>query len=81
MLASCDRQSGQIALLIVASLSAQFECNIFVCRHQRLSQGALPEISSAYPHLPNVRTATREKGDDFQGWAFHPDGGTRIADG
>ena len=31
-----------------------------------------------YPHLPNSRTTTREKGNDFHGWAV---GGTRSADG
>ena len=45
-----------------------------------------PEISSAecqsqIPHLPNVRTATHERGNDFQVWAIHTDGRTRLADG
>ena len=26
-----------------------------------------------YPHLPNVRTTTRERGTDFQGWAIYTD--------
>ena len=34
-----------------------------------------------YPHLPNGRTTTRERGNDFQGWAIYTDGGTRLGDG
>ena len=33
------------------------------------------------PHLPNIRTTTRERGNDFQGWAIYTDGGTRLVDG
>ena len=40
-----------------------------------------PKPKARYPHLPNVRTATRERGDDFQGWALYTDGGTRVVDG
>ena len=41
----------------------------------------LPKPKARYPHLPNVRITTREKGDDFQGWAIFSDGVTRIVDG
>ena len=34
-----------------------------------------------YPHLPNIRTTTRDKGNNFQGWAIYTDGGARIVDG
>ena len=34
-----------------------------------------------YPHLPNSRTTTRERGKYFQGWAICTDGGSRSADG
>ena len=34
-----------------------------------------------YPHLPNVRSSTRERGNDYQGWAIYTDGSTRVADG
>ena len=34
-----------------------------------------------YPHLSNGRTTTRERGNDFQGWAIYTDGGTRLGDG
>ena len=34
-----------------------------------------------YPHLPNIRTTTRERGNDFQGWAIYTDAGTRLVDG
>ena len=30
----------------------------------------LPKPKARYPHLPNVRTTTRERGNDFQGWAI-----------
>ena len=41
----------------------------------------LPKPKAGYPHLPNVRTTTHERGNDFQGWAIYTDGGTRIVDG
>ena len=41
----------------------------------------LPTPKSRYPHLPNVRITTRERGNDFQGWAIYTDGGTRVVDG
>ena len=41
----------------------------------------LPSAKARYPHLPNVRTTTRETGNDCQGWAIYTDGGTRLADG
>ena len=41
----------------------------------------LPSAKAKYPHLANGRTATRERGNDFQGWAIYTDGGTRFADG
>ena len=34
----------------------------------------LPKAKARYPHLPNVRTTTRERGNDFQGWAIYSDG-------
>ena len=41
----------------------------------------LPAAKAGYPHLPNVRTATRERGNDFQGWSIYTHGSTPIADG
>ena len=41
----------------------------------------LPAANARYLHLPNIRTATRERGNDFQGWAIYTDGRTRLADG
>ena len=41
----------------------------------------LPKPKARYPHLPNVRTTTRERGNDFQVWAIFTDGGTRLVDG
>ena len=41
----------------------------------------LPAAKARYPHLPNIRTTTRDKGNDFQGWAIYTDGGTRLAGG
>ena len=34
----------------------------------------LPSAKAKYPNLPNVRTTTRETGNDFQGWAIFSDG-------
>ena len=41
----------------------------------------LPAAKARYPHLPNVRTTTRERGNDFQGRAVYTDGSSRLADG
>ena len=41
----------------------------------------LPSATAKYPHLSNGRTATRERGNDFQGWATYTDASTRLADG
>ena len=38
----------------------------------------LPAANARYPHLTNGRTATRERGNDFQGWAIYTDEGTRL---
>ena len=34
----------------------------------------LTKPKARYPHLPNVRSATRERGSDFKGWAIYTDG-------
>ena len=34
-----------------------------------------------YPHLPNARLTTRERGNDFQGWAISRNGCSRVVDG
>ena len=34
----------------------------------------LPKPKARYRHLPNVRTTTRERGFDFQGWGIYTDG-------
>ena len=36
---------------------------------------------SRYPYLPNARSITRERGNDYRGWAIYTDGGTRVVDG
>ena len=41
----------------------------------------LPKLKARYPYLPNDRSTTRARGNDFQGWAVFSDGGTRIVDG
>ena len=41
----------------------------------------LPKPKARYPHLPNVRTTTRERGNDFQGWSIYTDGSTRLVNG
>ena len=40
-----------------------------------------PAAKARYPHLPNFRTTTRERGNDFHGWATYTGGGTRSYDG
>ena len=41
----------------------------------------LPKPNARYPHLPSVRITSRERGNDFQGWAIYTDGCTRVVDG
>ena len=38
----------------------------------------LPKPKARYPHLLNVRSITRERGNDYRGWAIYTDGGTRV---
>ena len=40
-----------------------------------------PKPKARYPHLPNARSTTRERGNDFRGWAIYTDGGTRAENG
>ena len=41
----------------------------------------LPKLKSRYPYLPDDRSITRERGNDYHGWAIDTDGGTRVVDG
>ena len=41
----------------------------------------LPKPKARYPSLPSARSLTREKGNDYHGWAIFTDGGTRVVDG
>ena len=45
------------------------------------SKFRLPVAKARFPHLPIARATTREKGNDFHGWAIYIDGGTPSADG
>ena len=51
---------------------------ICLTRHIPLVPGQkfrLPAAKARHPHLPNIRTTTRDKGNDFQGWAIYNDNG------
>ena len=41
----------------------------------------LPSAKARYPHHPNVRTTTRETGNDLQAWTIFSDGCSRVVDG
>ena len=41
----------------------------------------MPSAKAKYPNLPNIRTTTRKKGDDFKGCAVFTDGRTHATDG
>ena len=41
----------------------------------------LPQLKARYPSLPHARSITRERGNDYRGWAIYTDGGTRVVDG
>ena len=38
----------------------------------------LPKSKSRYPYLPNDRSLTSERGNNYHGWAIYTDGGTRV---
>ena len=44
---------------------------IFACRLSK----------AKYPSLPDIRTTTREKGNDLKGWAVYTAGGTHVSEG
>ena len=56
----------------------QLICLPVTCSRWSLSPAA---AKARYPHLPNARATTLERGNDFQGWAIYTDGCTRFADG
>ena len=39
-----------------------------------------PKLKARYPYLPNARSTTRERGNDFRGWVIYTDGGTRVVE-
>ena len=41
----------------------------------------LQKIKARYLLLPNGRSTTRTRGNEFRGWAIFTDGGTRVVDG
>ena len=41
----------------------------------------LPKPKARYLHLPNARSTTRERGNDYHGWAIYTYGGIRVVDG
>ena len=41
----------------------------------------LPKPKVRYPYLPHDLSITRERGNDYHGWAIYTDGGTRVVDG
>ena len=41
----------------------------------------LPKHTSRYPYLPTAHSKTRERGNDYCGWAIYTDDGTRVVDG
>ena len=41
----------------------------------------LPMLKARYPYLLNARCITRERGNDYRGWAIYTDGGARVVDG
>ena len=41
----------------------------------------LPKPKSRYLYLSSDRSITRERGNDYRGWALYTDGGTRVVDG
>ena len=65
---------------------AYAHANQIICRAERLlvvphKKSRLPAVKARYPRLPNARTTTRDRGNDFQAWAIYTDGGARLADG
>ena len=46
--------------------------------HQDFGQ---PKPKARCEYLPNARSITRERGNDYRGWAIYTDGGARVIDG
>ena len=47
----------------------------------RAKTSGCPKLKARYPYLPNVRSITRELGNDYHGWAIYTDGGIRVVNG
>ena len=41
----------------------------------------LPKPNARYPYLPDARSATRQRGNDFRFWAIYTHGSTSVVDG
>ena len=39
-----------------------------------------PKLKARYPYLPDDRSTTRTRGNDFRGWSICTDGGTRVVE-
>ena len=53
--------------------------NTYLASRAKISGCPSPKPDTQY--LPNARFITRERGNDYRGWAIYTDGGTRIVDG
>ena len=66
------------SLLPTPRISGKVVLHIPAVPHQNFR---LPKLKARYPYLPNARCVTRERGNDYRGWPFYTDGGTRVVDG
>ena len=79
-----DCMKGRIRFMI-AITSAYAHAYQVICLTRHMLAVArlnfrLPKPQARHPHLPSIRTTTRERGNDFQGWAIDTDG-TRHVNG
>ena len=80
-----DCMKGRIRFMMAITLAFAHSCQA-TCLAQHIPRVPhqnfrLPKPKTRYPHLPNARSTTRERGNDFRGWAIYTDGGTRVVDG
>ena len=76
---------GQIRFMTAITPAYANECQA-TCLAQHIpavprQNFRLPKLKARYPYLPNDRSTTRTRGNEFRGWAIYTDGVTRFVAG
>ena len=75
-----DCMKGRIGCM-TAITPANAHAYQLICLTRHFPVVPSQKCSSVGCHLTYLRTTTRERGNDFQGWTIYTDGSTRLADG